>query len=767
MSAGQRRAPRWRRLQTAVVTSGSSRSVWSIIRANVLTRFNAIIGVLLVIVLVFGQPQDGLFGLVIVVNSAVGIIQELRAKRTLDRLALLERAPVRVRRRDMEQAVAPEQVIAGDVILLASGENVPVDGDVLAARGLEVDESLLSGEADTVPKRPGDRLLSGSFAVAGSGEFVATQVGEEAYANRLVRDARRFELTHSELMAGINRILRAITWVIVPVGALLVVSQLHSAPSFAEAMVGSVAGIVPMVPEGLILLTSVAFAVGVIRLGRRRCLVQELPAVEVLARVDVLCVDKTGTLTAPEMDVAEIRYLEWDAEPALAALARLEEVPNATARAIATQVPAAAGWTATAALPFSSARKYSTAQFDGRGGWVLGAPDVLLSPDSREWTQAQELAATGLRVVALGRLPDGPPPQDAALGPVRPAALVILRQRLRPDAATTLRYLAGEGVDVKVLSGDNAASVGAVAATLDIPGAARHVDARQLPDDPAALAETITQHSVFGRVAPEQKRAFVRALRASGHTVAMTGDGVNDALALKDADLGVAMGSGSPATRAVAKVVLLDNSFAALPHILAEGRRVLANIERVAQLFLVKTVYSLILAVAVGIAHLPFPFLPRHITLVGSLTIGIPGFFLALAPNTERARPGFVTRVLRLAVPAGVACGLAAFGAYGLARLNSASDQAADRSAATLTLFLAATSVLALATRPYTWWRAGLVLSMVAGFALTAAVPFTARFFALTFTDPRNDAIAIVAAAVAAATITIARRVTRLSGGTG
>jgi cation-transporting P-type ATPase E len=564
----------------------------------------------------------------------------------------------------------------------------------VAVDGLEVDESLLTGEPEPEAKQPGDRLLSGSFVVAGSGEFVATAVGEDAYANRLVAQARRFDLAHSTLMAGINRILRVITWVIVPIGVLLVVSQLGSAASLREAMVGTVAGLVPMIPEGLGLMTSVAFAVGVVRLGRRRCLVQELPAVEVLARVDVLCLDKTGTLTAAGMDLAEIaaapRAAQAEIRAALGALARVEQRPNPTMRAIADAVPTPDGWSATASVPFSSARKYSAATFTGHGSWVLGAPDVILDPEQPLRVRADAIAAGGLRVLALCRMPGGPVGQYRPLATVEPVALVVLRQRLRPEATGTLEYLAGEGITVKVFSGDSATSVGAIAATLGLPGAQAPVDARDLDDDRERTAEQLTTHSVFGRVTPQQKRSFIGALRSAGYTVAMTGDGVNDTLALKDADLGIAMGSGSPASRVVAKVVLLDDSFAALPQVLAEGRRVLGNIERVASLFLIKTMYSLVLALLVGVAHLPFPFLPRHITLVGSLTIGIPGFFLALAPNTDRAKPGFLHRVLRTAVPAGLVCGLAAFAAYGLARLDTDSGQVADRSTATLTLFLAA-----------------------------------------------------------------------------
>ncbi len=747
--------------QGNVVGHRTSRSAGEIVRANVLTRFNAIIGVLLAAGLVFGAPQDALFGLVIVVNSAVGIVQELRAKRSLDALALLDAAPVTVRRDGADVEVPPEDVVLGDLVLLRAGAKIVVDGEVTAAAGLEVDESLLTGEADPVPKVPGDPVLSGSFVPAGGGAFVVMAVGEAAYANRLVAEVRRFDLTHSELMAGINRILRAIQWLIVPVGALLVVSQLRSAATLSEAVVGSVAGIVPMIPEGLVLMTSVAFAVGVVRLARRRCLVQELPAVEVLARVDVLCVDKTGTLTEPTLEATGVEPVgeagDGDVAATLAALAALvaaDPAPNPTLEAIGRLVGDHAGgtpWRASAVVPFSSARKFSAAVFEGRGGWVLGAPDVLLPPADPARIRAEVAAAGGMRVLALGRLPDGAVPAEQLPDAVRAVALVVLRQRLRPHAAATLRELGEEGVAVKVFSGDNAASVGAVAGALGLPGADRPVDARQLPSDPSALADALAASSVFGRVSPQQKRDFVEALRGRGHVVAMTGDGVNDALALKTADLGVAMGSGSPATRGTAKVVLLDDDFATLPHLLAEGRRVLGNIERVAGLFLVKTTYSVLLALLVGVAHLPFPLLPRHVTLVGALTIGIPGFFLALAPNSERARPGFVRRVLRFAVPAGLACGVATFVAYGLALEAPESGLVADRTSAALALFLAATVALALVARPYTWWRLGLVGAMVAAFAVVAAIPFARDFFALSFSNPADIASAVLAAALAAA----------------
>ncbi|AXI81366.1 HAD-IC family P-type ATPase [Peterkaempfera bronchialis] len=759
----------------------SSRSTAEIVRANVFTRFNAIIGLLFVIILVVGPIQDGLFGFVIVANTAIGIIQELRAKRTLDSLAVIGESRPRVRRDGRVAEVAVAAIVLDDTVLLGSGDKVVVDGTLSAADGLEVDESLLTGEADPVLKRPGDPVMSGSFVVAGSGAFTATKVGREAYAAQLAAEASRFTLVRSELRTGIDTILRFVTYLLVPTALGLVVSQLVvERNDWREAVRRMVAGIVPMVPEGLVLLTSVAFAVGVVRLGRRQCLVQELPAIEGLARVDTVCLDKTGTLTEGSMDIAELRLLDGRpqdaAQRALVALGGADPRPNASMQAV---LDAYAGsgsgsgsgnssgsggpaWEVRAAAPFSSARKWSGARLAEPDGaeatWLLGAPDVLLPPGHPVLADVDALGAQGLRVLLLGR---GETPLDApdpAVG-LAPQALVVLRQRLRDDAAGTLRYFAEQGVAAKVISGDNALSVGAVAATLGLPGADDPVDARTLPADAEKMAAVVDGHAVFGRVSPQQKRDMVGALQSRGHTVAMTGDGVNDVLALKDADIGVAMGSGSEATRAVAQIVLLDNRFATLPSVVAEGRRVIGNIERVANLFLVKTVYSVLLAVLVVCTRVPYPFLPRHSTVLSSLTIGIPAFFLALAPNGERARAGFVRRVTRLAVPGGVIAGAATFTAYMLARADHATGREADTSVATLTLFLVAVWVLAIVARPYTWWRVLLILAMVAGFALVLTVPWLSDFFQLSLQGTRGPWTAVGIAAVAAVLLEVVWRV--------
>ncbi|MDH6141314.1 cation-transporting ATPase E [Kitasatospora sp. GP30] len=777
-------AERVARGQVNDVPARSSRSVREIVQANVFTRFNAIIGVLFAIILVVGPIQDGLFGLVIVANTAIGIIQEIRAKRTLDSLALIGEARPAVRRDGQAIQIPVSQIVLDETVLLAIGDKVVVDGEVIEEDGLEVDESLLTGEPDPVLKQPGDQVMSGSFVVAGAGAFTATKVGREAYAAQLAEQASRFTLVKSELRSGIDTILRYVTYLLIPTAIGLVISQWAvRGNDWREAVRRTVAGIVPMVPEGLVLLTSVAFAIGVIRLGRRQCLVQELPAIEGLARVDTVCLDKTGTLTEGGMDVRELRPLapeladEATLRQALGVLASADARPNASMQAVIDAFgeggPERERWLLLEAMPFSSARKWSGAQLlepgGGEGSWLLGAPDVLLPEGHPALEQVDELGAHGLRVLLLGRSPvplDAPPASgrgdhhDPAKD-LQPLALVVLEQRVRADAADTLRYFEQQRVVAKVISGDSAVSVGAVAASLALPGAEHPVDARTLPADPPALADTAERTTVFGRVTPQQKRRLVGALQSRGHTVAMTGDGVNDVLALKDADIGVAMGSGSDATRAVAQIVLLDDRFATLPMVVAEGRRVIGNIERVAGLFLVKTVYAVLLALLVVFTQLPYPFLPRHSTLLSSLTIGIPAFFLALAPNQERARPGFVRRVLRLAVPCGLIAGTATFTSYALARANHATDLKADTSVATLTLFLVALWVLAIVARPYTWWRLLLIAAMAGAFALVLLIPWLSDFFQLKLAGYRDPWTGVAIALVAGLLLEVSWRFVR------
>jgi cation-transporting P-type ATPase E len=718
------------------VPTTTSRSVGQIVRGNIFTRFNAILGAMLAIIIVVGPVQDALFGFVLIANAGIGIVEELRAKRTLDRLTLLSAPRVSVVRDGATEEVGVSDVVLDDVLEVTAGAQIVVDGTVLTSRGLEVDESLLTGEADPMPKEEGEDVLSGSFVAAGSGRYQATAVGREAYAARIAEDARRFTLTRSELRAGIDRILVYVTWAIIPTAVLLFISQFRSTDSWRQAMSGAVAGTVAMVPEGLVLLTSLAFAVAVRRLAQRQVLVQELPAVEGLARVDVLCIDKTGTLTEGKLKVRSVETLDGrsDAEPALAALAANDAAPNATMRAIGERFPdAPAGWRASADVPFSSARKWSGAAFDGHGAWILGAPDVLVdggaSADAGVVAKVRERSAAGERVVMLASA-DGLNGESLP-GGLTPAALLVLADAPRPEAERTLAYFRQQDVAVKVISGDNQDTVGAIATTLGLPGADDPVDARTLPDDAGALAKELEDHSVFGRVTPQQKRDMVTALQGAGHTVAMTGDGVNDALALKEADIGVAMGSGSQATRAVAQVVLLDSNFDALPPVVAEGRRVLGNIERTSGLYLNKTVYAMLISLATGFLTFVFPFLPRHLTLIGAVTIGIPSFFLALAPNTDRFRPGFVGRVLRFAIPTGSLAAVATILSYRLALHEPGVTLAEAQTTAVMVLTFIGLLVLSILAAPLTPLRVALIWAMAALFLLVMLLPATRTFFAL------------------------------------
>jgi cation-transporting P-type ATPase E len=717
------------------VPDAPTRTFGQIVRANVVTRFNLLLGSLLAVILVVGPLQDALFGIVLVSNALVGIVQEVRAKRTLERLALINAPRATVLRDGGRHQIDLGQVVLDDVVLAGPGDQIVVDGEVLDALGLEVDESLLSGESEPVTKGPGEEVLSGSFVAAGSGTYRATRVGGDAHAARLAERARRFTLARSELQAGINRIITFVTWVLVPTAALLFATQLTAGhQDLPSALRGAVAGSVAMVPEGLVLLTSVTFAVSVVRLGRRQVLVQELPAVETLARVDVLCFDKTGTITAGDLVVQELAPLQdGDGEGAatvLGALAAADPNPNATLRAIATAYPAPGGWSAQDVVPFSPARKWSAASFGDHGSYVLGAPEVLLPGRGELLRRTEAFAVEGRRVVLLASA--GAPVRDGRL-PDRLAAraFVVLADRVRDDAAPTISYFLEQGVQTKVVSGDHPRTVAAVARRVGIPGTGEPVDARTLPEDTGALADMVERRSIFGRVVPEQKQAMVEALQSRQHVVAMTGDGVNDVLALKDADLGIAMGGGSPASRAVAKLVLLNSRFATLPYVVAEGRQVIANIERVAKLFVTKTVYATGLAVAVGIARLPFPFLPRQLTLVGSLTIGIPGFFLALEPNLRRAHPGLVRRVLAFATPAGLIAAGATLLAYWLAHRNPEVSLEQARTTATITLTGAGLEVLWSLSRPLNLLRVSIIAAMVGVLATVLAVPWLREQFAL------------------------------------
>ncbi|MDO4910552.1 MAG: HAD-IC family P-type ATPase [Corynebacterium sp.] len=703
--------------QVNQVQRRTGRSAWEIIRSNVFTRVNALLGVLLVIVLSTGSIVNAAFGLLIICNSAVGIIQELRAKRTLDKLTILSEAPVTVVRDGQEQSIAQGEIVLGDIIAISAGEQLVVDGPLVAATHLDVDESLLTGESDPIHKEVGDMVMSGSFVAAGSGYMRAELIGAESYSAKLIAEAGRFTLTGSELQEGINKILRIITWILIPVGLLTIYTQLYrTGEDLRNAILAMVAALVPMIPEGLVLMTSIAFAVGVVRLGRVKALINELPAIEGLARVDTVCADKTGTLTSNTMDFKELVDLsgDGDATAVVANIAAADEHPNDTMRAIQDANLAHVSWELVDTVPFDSRRKWSAWDFGPQGCYAIGAADMLLSGEHLE--RATAISDTGLRVLAIVRT-QPEIMRTHQLGDIVPVGLVVLTQHIRTDVPDTLAFFEHEGVDIKIISGDNAASVGAVARQVGIDGEV--VDARELPNadsEGPSFRKAVDRGQIFGRVTPGQKRDMVKGLQQNHRTVAMTGDGVNDVLALKDANIGVAMGSGSSATRSVAQVVLLDNSFATLPKVVAEGRRVIGNIERVANLFLVKTVYSALLALIFGVTGVVFPFLPIHVTLAGWFAIGIPAFILSLAPNYERARPGFSRRVLKLAVPAGVTIAVFTAGFWLWHYPGDADPQTATATLAVLLIM--ALWVLCIVARPLNKWRVLLIVVAYSAYIL-------------------------------------------------
>ncbi len=738
-----------------ITPEARSRSLTDIVRANTFTWFNGLIGSLWILMLLVAPPQDALFGLVIVFNTAIGIIQEYRASRELSKLSLIGAVRPTVLRDGKQIEVGLEDVVRDDLILLSLGDQLIVDGEVVTSSGLEIDESLLSGEADPSEKSPGEPAMSGSFVVAGSGLMQAQRVGSDSFAAGLTAAAKEFSPANSELRNAIQRFIRFVSLLVAPIGILLVISQLRAEQSLDDAIRGSIAGVVTMIPEGLVLLTSIAMAVAVVRLAQRQALVQEMPAVEALARTDVVCVDKTGTLTSPGMALREVQPVGDLAEDQirliLGALAASDPRPNPTMDAIRDGCDDPS-WTVTEAVPFSSARKWSAASFGASGNFVIGAPEILFADVSDRvwWAKAKQEAEQGSRVLLLASA-ESTVQADQPLPSLSEIATIVIDQVLRPEAVDTVNYFESQDVAVKVISGDNAATVGAIARRAGVTGAGDPVDASGLSEDPHALADEMDSHSVFGRVAPDQKSAMVTALQDKGHTVTMTGDGVNDVLALKKADLGISMGSGAPASRAVAQIVLLNNKWSTLPEIVYEGRRILGNIERVSDVFLTKSIYAMSISLATGLLSVPFPFLPRQLTLIASLTIGIPGFFLALMPNTDRFRPGFFHRVMLFAVPAGLISAATAFTTYLISWETYPEDEA--RTYTSIALFIVALAVLLESARPLNLLRLSVVATMGIAFLTVLVVPALSQFFAMEVEELSGVTLALAAGGVGAGLI--------------
>ena len=761
--------------QSNAVKTSTSRSVQDIVRANVFTLFNGIIFAAMVLVLITGSWRDAVFGFVIIINTGIGIVTELRAKRTLDKLSILVASEFLVHRDGRDVEVPHNEIVLDDLLWIRAGEQVPADGQIIQTWGLELDESMLTGESRTVRHKVGEQVYSGATAVSGMALVKVNAVGSHSYAATLTAQAKVYKKTVSDLNKGINTILKFMTFLVVPLCILLILSQIHtvggwgtalSTGEWRQAVVSAVAGVVGMIPEGLVLLTSLNFAVAAMRLARHNTLVQELESVETLARVDALNLDKTGTIT--DGGIAFNRLVMLDSANAAAEQAATqalydccnEEQPNGTGQAVLAGLKAQ-GYGAGAVesrVPFSSARKWSAVRKSGET-WYMGAPEVIISALEGDYSsvlqQVNEYANDGNRVLLVARSTAPLSPRSGLRGAVEganvsdgpqldvqaePVALVLCSEKIREDAERTLAWFREQGVRCRVISGDNPVTVGAIARRVKLTGDHEPVamDARELPEDVNELARVLENVDVLGRVLPDQKKAIVKALHTQNHVVAMTGDGVNDALAIKEADLGIAMGNAAPATKAVAQVVLVDSKFSHLPDVVARGRQVMANMERVASLFLVKTVYSALISLGVVLTQIPYPYLPRHITYIGALTIGMPAFILALAPNTRRYIPGFLKRVVTFALPGGIATALSVLLAawvlppvMGWNVTGDAADLSALRATSAIILFAMGVFVLARVARPLNGWRGVLVAVFAAAGVIGAFVPFVANFFAL------------------------------------
>jgi cation-transporting ATPase E len=746
----------------------SSRSTASIVAGNVFTLFNAIIGAFFVLDLALGLYADSIFGLVAVVNSYIGIRQELKAKATLDELAVLVAPRAEVIRDGAPVELIATEVVPGDVIQVGPGDQLVADGEVIASRGMTMDESLLTGESDGIKKGDGHRVLSGSFCVSGSGHYLVDAVREESYAGKIAGEAKTFRHPPSPLQEEVNRVILASTYVMLPLAALLILSLKLRSVGLESAAQTATAGLVTLIPEGLVLLMSVTFAVAAVRLAKRDTLVQQMSATESLAAVDTICVDKTGTLTAGELRLAGVEYADGvDPDAGAQALGRFAASAgdrNQTLETIAQKFPGQAG-RVRSEVPFSSEYKWSGVSLDGGSGatYVMGAPDILaetgaLTLPSRLAAKLEEETAAGRRVVAFGQTSEALPDDPAANGAPKltPLALVVLEETLRPDAAETIATMREENVDLKLISGDAAATVTAVAFAVGVPRDAGVIEGPDLPEDEEGLKKAALENTIFCRIKPEQKKSLVGALVGAGRYVAMIGDGVNDVPALKRARMAVSMGSGTQVTKGVADVVLLKDQFSRLPEAVGEGRRIARNIHRLGRLYLTKTVYAATLILLVAVPGFKFPFLPRHLTVAAFLTIGIPSFVLALMPSDGPLYRGRLLRALAaFAVPAGVATALASILSFFLVDVVAGASTEAGRTAATTTLIVLGLAFILLLERGPGREHIAIqsnMLAMVMGlggiFAGILALPFLREFFDLVLLSAPEWFLALFSAAI-------------------
>lgn len=714
-------------------TNTSSKSVWNIIRGNLFTLFNGINLILLIIVIAAGSPKNGLFAGVIITNSLVGIIQELNAKKVVERLSMLNAITVTVIRNGVKDNIAVEHVVLDDVISLSEGEQIVVDSKVLTEQCLEVDESLLTGESESIKKCKGDTVLAGSLVLGGTGLVRATHVGPNTYAAKLAREAKKFKLAKSELQLMMDKILKVTIKIILPIGTLLILTQLiNTDRDWKQAVISAVSGVVGMIPEGLVLLITTAFIVSIVRLSKWKTLVQELPATEILARVDTLCLDKTGTITEGKLKLEEIVPLNNNdvksIEEVLSVISTSFGSSNATLGAIKEKYSKNKEVKINKCIPFNSAKKWSGVEFATGEKWLIGAPEIILGEKYEEFREVVETEAkNGRRVLILAKINSGDLTDELSKD-VEAVSLILFEDIIREDAKETLNYFEKQKVDIKIISGDNPVTVSCVSKKAGLKSAENYIDSRELPENEEELAKVVNRTTVFGRTTPHQKKAIIKALQRDKKTVAMTGDGVNDVLALKQADCGIAMASGSDASKAVAQLVLLDSNFNALPHVVAEGRRIINNIEKASNLFLSKMIYSIIMSIVFCILFIPYPIMPIQLTLIGSITIGIPSFFLALEPNCDVVKQGFFKRVLKESIPNGVAVALTTIVVFLVSYYNKLPIEQC-RTLAVIVMGGVSLIVLFKASRPFTKVKLGLNLVTILVFIFSLIVPISRKFF--------------------------------------
>lgn len=737
------------------------KTVGQIIKSNIFTYFNMLFFVLAAFVLVFGTWQNAMFLGVVFANIAIGIVQELRSKRTLDKLTLLTAPHGFVIRDGRQRKIPTSEMVRDDIVVFSAGSQIYADAVVVSGE-CSANEALITGEADEIKKTPGSELLSGSFVVSGECRARLTQVGADSYANRLTLEAKEAKPPQqSEMMRSLTRLVQVIGIAIIPLGVLMAVKEIvWLGRSVSDGVVATVASLIGMIPEGLYLLTSMALAAGVVRLAQKKTLVHDMGCIETLARVDVLCVDKTGTVTENKMTVEDVvplcpdRFEEGDIRLIMADYVGAMRADNDTMAALRRYFTGEVKQPAVKAVPFTSAKKFGGVSFHEDETYLLGAPDVLLGERYGKYAaQIDAYSAKGCRVLLLA-LYDGQPDDEVLDADMLPISLILLSNKIRAEAPDTFKYFAEQGVAIKVISGDNAMAVSEVAKRAGIKGAESYVDARTLETD-EDIAAAVEKYTVFGRVTPDQKRRFVRALKAAGHTVAMTGDGVNDVLALKEADCSIAMASASDAASQVSHIVLLESNFAAMPSVVAEGRRVINNIERSAALFLVKNIFSFSLAVISLIFTLPYPVTSAQMSLVSALTIGAPGFVLAMEPNTARIKGKFLPNVIYRALPGGLTDLILVLGVILFCMVFQVGENMMSTVCAII-LNIVGLMVVHYTCKPYNLLRKAMMTGLTVAFVF--CVLLLPQLFTLTSLDLPGAMILVVFALLSAPALMVIRR---------